>query len=140
MERLSGRYAESLTLCDRLREMKGVDADKTADYLEGRVRYEQGQLAEARRLFESALAKAAKNGYGLGPSPYAMRDAWFYLAQLRRKGGDPLGAHEAFKSYLSEMSDPEFQLWYSKKLLPEMGSDQARLYDTIELNWVRERQ
>jgi len=140
MARVSGRYDDALASVARIRTLRGVDAEKTADYLEARVRYEQGQEPEARRLFEASLARASKSGFGLGPSPYSMRDAWFYLAQIRRKSGDPLGAHEAFKSYLSLMNDPEFQLWYAKTLLPEMGSDQTRLYDTVERSWVRERQ
>jgi len=140
MARVSGRFDEALATAERIRPMRGVDGEKTAAYLAARVRYEQGQAPEAQRLFEEALARAAKTGFGLGPSPYSMRDAWFYIAQIRRKAGDPLGAHEAFKAYLAEMSDPEFQLWYAKTLLPEMGSDQGRLYDTIERSWVRERQ
>ncbi len=140
MLRLTGRYDEALAEIASLRRLRGVDAEKVADYLQGRVLYEQGRLPEAAVAFQRALAGAEKTGSFLGPSPYTMQDAWFYTAQIRRKTGDPLGGHEAFKAYLAAMHNPEFQTWYANTLLPRHGADQAGLYDAIEENWVRERQ
>ncbi len=140
MMRLCGRYEDALRLAGDIEKIRGVGGAKTAAYLRGRVLYEEGRMAEARSDFEKAIALAGKSGYFLAPSPYTMEDAWFYMAQIRLKQGDTLGAYNDFKVYLSRMTNPEFQLWYAQKLLPRYGADQKGLYDTIEENWVRERQ
>lgn len=140
MMRLCGRYDDAMNAADDIEKMRTVDGAKTAAYLRGRILYEKGLLKEARADFEKAIAMAEKSGYFLTPSPYTMVDAWFYLAQIRLKEGDPQGAYDAFKNYLSRMTNPEFQLWYTQKLLPRYGADQKGLYDAIEENWVSERQ
>ena len=140
MMRLCGRYDEGLRLAGDIAKMRGVDGEKAAAYLSGRMFYEGGRLQDARASFERAIALAEKSGYFLTPSPYTMVDAWFYMAQIRLKGGDAQGAYNDFKVYLSKMTNPEFQLWYTEKLLPRYGAGQKGLYDSIEENWVRERQ
>lgn len=140
MQRIQKRYDAALETAATVRASGEEDSEKAALYLEARVRYEQGRLPEAREGFSAALALADSSGYRLRPSPYVMRDAWFYMAQIRLKGGDPAGAHEDFKKFLEKTGDPDFQAWYGGKLLPMLGTDQPLLYDTIESDWVRERQ
>ncbi len=140
MMRLCGKYDEALAMASSIEKLKAVDGAKASAYLKGRVLYEEGKLKEAQADFEEAIAMAGKSGYFLTPSPYTMVDAWFYMAQIRLKEGDAQGAYNDFKEYLSRMTNPEFQLWYTQKLLPRYGADQKGLYGTIEENWVRERQ
>lgn len=140
MQRIQKKYDAALATAAAVRATGEPDAEKAALYLEARIRYEQGRLEEAREGFTRALALAEVSGYRLRPSPYVMRDAWFYMAQIRLKGGDPQGAHEDFSRFLEKTGDPDFQSWYGGKILPMLGTDQPLLYDTIESDWVRERQ
>lgn len=140
MQRLCGRFNEALATAQKIRASSEPEAEKAAEYLEGRISYERGDLAAAKTHFEKAIALAGEKGFRFNSTPYAMRDSWFYIAQIRLKSGDPLGAHEAFKIFLEKTGDPDFQAWYGKELLPLLGTDQQLLYDTIESDWVRERQ
>jgi tetratricopeptide (TPR) repeat protein len=139
MYRLLKNYAEAGAWVRWIRRQKAIDAAKVADYLEARLLYDEGKYAEARPLFESAVARNEKGNDYLGDTPFTMKDARFYLAQIRRKTGDPLGAHEEFLLYLKKMSDPDFQIFYAF-WVPKIGSDQAQLYDKIEKEWAHVRQ
>lgn len=127
MQRLTARFDEALATSAHLRASSERDGEKAAEYLEGRIWYERGDLPAAKGHFEKALSLAGEKGFRFAGTPYSMRDAWFYMAQIRFKSGDPLGAHEAFKRFLEKMGDPEFQAWYGKELLPLLGTDQQLL-------------
>lgn len=122
-----------------IRVQKAIDGEKVAAYLEARLLYDEGKYAEARPLFQKALERSGRGTDFLADTPWTMKDARFYLAQIRRKTGDPQGGHEEFLLYLKQMSDPDFQLFY-KYWVEKAGSDQALLYDTIEGQWVHIRQ
>lgn len=122
-----------------IQTQKNIDGEKVAAYLSARLLYDEGKYEEARPLIEQALKRAEKGNDYLGETPYTMKDAHFYLAQIKRKTGDPLGAHQEFLLYLKKMSDPDFQLAY-KYWVEKFGSDQALLYDTVEKDWAHIRQ
>jgi len=139
MLRLLGEWEAGRNVAEELRAQKAIDGEKVADYLEARLLYDEGKCTEAQNLFEKALARSEKSADFLGETPYTMKDAHFYLAQIRRKSGDPLGGHQEFLLYLKKMSDPDFQLAY-KYWVSTFGSDQAKLYDTVEKEWAHVRQ
>lgn len=139
MLRLMGDYAKAEPLLAWVRDQKGIDAPKVADYLEARILYDQGKYPEAKKLLESALERAKGTGDALGDTTYTMRDAHLYLAEIALKAGDTKGAYEEFKLYLAKMSDPDFVLFYNY-WLEKLGDDQKGLYDLIETEWARPRQ
>lgn len=139
MYRLLSESAPAFELTKWLRVTKGIDGEKVADYLEGRLYYDGGKYEAAEPLLKDALQRAEKGNDFLGDTPYTMKDADFYLAQIKRKTGDPQGAHEYFLKYLKKMGDPDFQIFYAY-WVPKIGNDQAQLYDKIESQWARVRQ
>jgi tetratricopeptide (TPR) repeat protein len=139
MDRLLGRWDEAAERVKWIRGQKGIDAEKVGDYLEARLLYDQGRYADAEPLFRRAIERSERSDVSLGPTPYTLKDAHFYLAQIRLKAGDPQGAHQEFLAFLKKMSDPDFQVWYAY-WVPRMGSQQAEFYAKVEQDWVRVRQ
>ena len=139
MLRLLGEWDKAGPDLQWIRAQKGVDGEKIADYLEGRLLYDQGKLKEAEPLFKKAIERAAAGDDYLGRTPYTMRDAHFYLAQIKLKAGDPQGAYEEFKVFLRQMSNPDFQIFYAY-WLPILGKDQTAFYEKIEGDWLHVRQ
>jgi tetratricopeptide (TPR) repeat protein len=139
MMRLQGRFDEGRALAEKIRTEKGVDGEKVAEYLLGRLDFDAGQLLPARVHFEVALGRAERGDYGLGGTPFTMRDAHFYLALIKHRGGDPQAAYRDFLVFLKKMSDPEFQIFYAY-WLPRLQDDQGALFEKIEGDWTRVRQ
>jgi len=139
MYRLMRDYPPAMAWIRWIRTQKGIDGDKIADYLTGRILYDEGNYAEAAKYFQSAIARSEKGSDFLGDTPYTMRDAWFYMAQIKRKEGDLMGGHEEFVAFLKKMSNPDFQLFYAY-WLPRLGKDEGALFDKIEKDWVHIRQ
>lgn len=139
MYRLLGQWDEAAPDLAWIRAQKGVDGEKIADYLQARILYDQGKLKEAEPLFQKAIARAEAGDDYLGRTPYTMRDARFYLAQIKLKGGDTQGAYEEFKRFLHQMSNPDFQIFYAY-WLPILGKDQTAFYEKIEHDWLHVRQ
>ena len=139
MHRLLRDFEPAYALVRWIRVQKNIDGEKVAAYLSARLLCDEGKYGEAEPLFEQALKRAERGNDYLGETPYTMKDAHFYLAQIKRKSGDPQGAHEEFLQYLRKMSDPDFQLAY-KYWVEKFGSDQALLYDTVEKDWAHVRQ
>jgi tetratricopeptide (TPR) repeat protein len=139
MYRLMKKWDDAAGRIAWIRQQKAIDAAKVGDYLEGRLLYDEGKYPEALPLLQNAIERANAGDDSLGNTPYTMKDAAFWVAQIKLKGGDPQGAYEAFKEYLHKMADPDFQIFYAY-WLPRMGSDQAKFYDTIETQWAHVRQ
>ncbi len=139
MYRLLRKFKPGMAWINWLRRSKCVDALQTANYLEARYLYDQGKYAKAEPLFIEAVKGSKEMGLSLGDTPFSMRDAWFYLAQIRMHRGDPQGAYKYFVIFLKKMADPNFQNYYAY-WLPRLGSHQAEFLDKIESDWVHIRQ
>lgn len=139
MLRLTKDWTQANGLVQWVRDQKAIDSQKVGDYLEARILYDQGKYAEAKPLFESALNRSKSDGDALGDTPYTMKDAYLYLAQIKLKAGDAQGAYGDFKLFLQKMSNPDFQLFY-KYWVEKLGNDQPALYDKIESDWASWRQ
>ncbi len=139
MMRLQGRFDEGRALAEKIRSEKGVDGEKVAEYLLGKLDFDAGEILAARVHFELALKRAEKGEYGLGGAPFTMRDVHFYLALIKHRSGDPQGAYVEFLAFLKKMSDPEFQIFYAY-WLPRLKDDQGALFEKIEKDWTRVRQ
>jgi len=139
MMRLQTRFDEGRALAEKIRSEKGVDGEKVAEYLLGRLDFDAGQILAAQVHFERALRRAEKGDYGLGGTPFTMRDAHFYLALIKHRRGDPQAAYQDFLVFLKKMSDPEFQIFYAY-WLPRLKDDQGALLEKIERDWTHVRQ
>ncbi len=139
MMRLQGRFDEGRALAEKIRTEKGVDGEKVAEYLLGRLAFDAGEILTAQVHFEMALRRAEKGDFGLGGTPFTMRDARFYLALIKHRSGDPQGAYVDFLAFLKKMSDPEFQIFYAY-WLPRLKDDQGALFEKIEKDWTHVRQ
>lgn len=139
MLRLLRRFDEGRALAEEIRREKGVDGAKVAAYLLGRLEYDAGNLDAAAGHLREALERAAKGGYGLGGTPFSMKDAHLYLALVLQKKGDPQGAYREFLAFHKRMSDPEYQIFYAY-WLPRLEKDQGALLEKIETEWAHLRQ
>lgn len=139
MLRLLGRFDEGRALAERIRREKGVDGPKMAEYLLGRLEYDAGNLEAAEGHFRAALERASLQNYGLGGTPFTMKDAHLYLALILEKRGDAQGAYREFLAFHRKMSDPEYQLFYAY-WLPRLEKDQGALLQKIETEWAHLRQ
>jgi tetratricopeptide (TPR) repeat protein len=139
MLRLLRRFDEGRALAERIREEKGVDGAKVAEYLLGRLEYDAGNFGAAEGHLRAALERAARGGYGLGGTPFSMKDAHLYLALVLQKKGDAEGAYREFLLFHKKMSDPEYQIFYAY-WLPRLEKDQGALLEKIETEWAHLRQ
>lgn len=139
MLRLLRRFDEGRGLAEEIRREKGVDGAKVAEYLLGRLEYDAGNYGAAEGHLREALERAARGGYGLGGTPFSMKDAHLYLALVLQKKGDAPGAYREFLAFHRKMSDPEYQIFYAY-WLPRLEKDQGALLEKIETEWAHLRQ
>lgn len=141
LERIGKKYDDALASISRLEKMSFPGRDKAAAYLKGKILYEQNQPDAARELLEATLSGAgpADGTFYLGPTPYAMKDVFFYLAMIQLKKGERMKAHEYFLQYLSKEGHPDFVSLY-QGWLKQSGGEQDFLYEMVEEGWTRTHQ
>ena len=141
LRRACGKLNEALEILSLLERTEFVEKNKSLAYLRGKVVYEQGDIRKARELFESALSDIEKGGqsFYIGPTPYTMKDIYFYLAQIELKENEPQKAHEFFLRYLAEEGHPDFVSTY-QECLKQSAGEQEFLYGLVEERWTRTHQ
>jgi len=141
LRRTCGKLDEALETLSLLEKTEFREKSKSLAYLRGKVVYEQGDTRKAKELFENALGDIEKGGgsFYIGPTPYTMKDIYFYLAQIELKQNEPQKAHELFLKYLAEEGHPDFVSTYQECLRQSAG-EQEFLYGLVEERWARTHQ
>jgi len=141
MQRVLKMYPEALASIADLEKIPFEGREKTVNYLKGKVLYERGDLDASQKLLEATLpeAESQKGTFYLGPTPFTMKDVFFYLAMIRLKKNEPQKAHEYFLEYLSKEGHPDFVSRYTD-YLRESGGEQDFLYGMVEDGWTRTHQ
>ncbi len=141
LRRICGKFDQAIETLSPLEKADFEGKKKSIDYLRGKIVYEQGDLGRARELFSNALDEIEKNdgSYYLGPTPFTMKDIYFYMALIELKGREPQKAHEYFLKYLSKEGHPDFVSTY-QECLKQSGGEQEFLYGLVEERWARTHQ
>lgn len=141
LERIEKRYDDAIASVGKLEKLNFSGKEKTAAYLKGKILYEKNELDAALNLLEGTLdgASPADGTFYLGPTPYTMKDVYFYLAMIQLRKGERMKAHEYFLQYLSKEGHPDFVTLY-QGWLKQSGGEQEFLYEMVEEGWTRTHQ
>jgi tetratricopeptide (TPR) repeat protein len=141
LERIGKDYEGALKTIGSIGNLNIPDKAKTVDYLKGKVLYDKGDISGAGELLTRAMTQAEAPGgtFYLAPTPYTMKDVYFYLAMISLKKDDAQKAYEYFLKYLAKEGHPDFVNYY-QDCLQKSGGDQTFLYEMIESGWTRTHQ